>query len=147
MTMFVRPATSEDSEKFAEWFSSMSSFRPDVLSFPDTYTLCAFTLKRVVGFMVVQAAAECQVLNRFVSNPESSDLEKAQASSLLVKQVITFGFINKIPEIYFMGDSAGTNRIAEHAFVRVPLEQHQHVFSGTDYPVYRLRLEHLCPAQ
>lgn len=142
MIVYVRPATADDSEKFALWFSGTSTFRPDLLSFPQTYTLCAFN-KKVLGFLVVQACPTYQVLYRFVPNPEASEIEKALASCALVQQVITFGFINVIPEIFFMGNVAGTNRIAQREFKQVPLSEYSHVFKESEFPVYRLRLSDL----
>ena len=83
-----------------------------------------------------------QVLSRFIPNPESSDLEKALASRDLVKQVVTFGYINKLPEILFMGDNPGTNKISEHVFERIEYSDQQ-IFEENVYPVYRLKLEDL----
>ena len=143
MNMFVRPANEQDAENFGLWFSGMNSFRPDILRFPDTYTLCAFQPKRVVGFMVVQAGSNAQILYRFVSRPDSSDLEKAWASALLLSQVITYGFLNNIPEIYFMGDHEGTNNLSKRVFELVPPEEYKYVFEESSCPVYRLRLSDL----
>ena len=136
--MFVRPARQEDSVIFSEWFLGMPSFRQDLFRLPETYTLCAFKPGKIVGFMVVEFSKDFQILSRFVSNPKASDLEKACASSLLVKNVITIGFLNNIPEIAFMGDHPGTNRISEHAFST------NETYDG--FPVYRLKLKDLdCP--
>jgi len=137
--MFVRQAREKDSKQCAEWYSLMPSCSLDTIRFPETYTLCAFKKNKIIAFLIVQVCGKTQVLCRLISNPESSDLEKATASRDLVKQVISFGYINELPEILFMGDVLKTNRIAEHVFKKIEYSD-QNIFEEDIYPVYRLRL-------
>lgn len=143
MTVFVRQARPEDAETFAKWFAMMPSFGGDIFQFPETYTLCAFVKGKIIGFLVVHCGFGIQVLNRFVSNPEASDLQKASASRELVKHAITLGYLNNLTEILFVGDNTGTNRIAEHIFEKVDNSEYQEFLGETDYPVYRVKLRNL----
>jgi len=133
MTIFVRPARPEDSELFTDWYSKHPSFDPTVITYANTYTLCAFKKDKIIGFMPVQTLsfASSQVLDSLVMNPEATDIEIAGAMRELVKQAIVIGYLKDCGEIYFIGDHPETNKIAERIFEKV------------DYPVYRLRLEDL----
>jgi hypothetical protein len=143
MTVFVRPARESDAKNFTSWFLKTPSFDSTVFQFPDTYTLCAFTKSKIIGYAVVNFGFGIQVLSRMVFNPECSDLEKASASSELLKQVITIGYLNNLEHIYFVGDTEKTNRIASHVFTEVEYSDYMHVFSESKYPVYRLNLREL----
>lgn len=137
----MRPARQEDAEKFTSWYTSTETFNPEIFQYPETYTLCAFNREKLLGFLIARFDDEVQILDRFIPNPESSELEKALASSELVKAAITFGFIRGIPHIYFVGNNLGTNRIASRIFKLLP-DADPGLF-GSDYPVYRLTLKDL----
>jgi hypothetical protein len=138
--IFVRPTRPEDSEKFTEWYSKHPSFDPDVIRFPETYTLCAYRAPRckdgngkIIGFMPVQSLSfvSSQVLDSLIINPEATNLEIAEAMRELVKQAIFLGHLKGCGMVYFVGDHPETNKIAEKIFEKV------------EYPVYRLRLKDL----
>lgn len=143
MTVFVRPAREEDAVRFAEWYSKTETFNDDVFRFPETYTLRAFSSKKVLGFLVVRFDEKIQYLYRFVPNPEISKIEQAAACSELVKTVVTIGFLREIPRIYFVGNHSGTNRIASHIFKEVTYEEYSSWLHKQDYPVYGLKLKDL----
>jgi hypothetical protein len=140
--IWVRQAREEDSKNFTEWFVNMPSFNPELFHFPETYILCAFNPK-ILAYGVVNFGHGIQVLSRVVVNPAAGELEKAGASKEIVKSVITIGYLNNLADVFFMGDNAGTNRIAEHVFEKVPYEEYKHIFGSSDFPVYRLRLKDL----
>jgi hypothetical protein len=135
--IFIRPSLPRDSEKFTEWYSKSPSFDPDVIRFPDTYTLCAYKPStdrqdyKIVGFMPIQTLSfnSSQILDSLVMNPEATDLEIVEAMKELVKQAIFLGHLKNCNEVYFIGDHPNTNRIAERIFKKV------------EYPVYRLDLK------
>ncbi len=134
MTIFVRPARREDSEKFTEWASPLiPNFDPAVVSHPGSYTLCAFSEKGILGFLPIQAPiiSSTQMLETLVMKPDATDLEIAGALREFVKSAITIGYMKDAGEIYFVGDHEVTNKIAARIFEQVP------------YPVYRLRLKEL----
>jgi len=143
MTIFVRPARAEDKEQIAEWFVKTKHFEPELPKFPSTYTLCAFTKGKIVGFLVVQIEYEYQAVLRFIPNPEASELEKASASFELIKQAIFVGYSGGLTKIYFEGSDTGTNRIASHRFKQISANESQNIFENTNYPVYLLELKDL----
>jgi len=140
--IWVRNAREEDAKNFTEWFVKMPSFTKEIFEFPSTYILCAFNPK-ILAYGIISFGQEIQVISRVVVNPEATTLEQAGASKEIVKSVITISYLNGQKEIYFMGDNAGTNRIAEHVFEQVEYKDYEHVFGSSDYPVYRLKLEEL----
>ena len=143
MTIFVRPARAEDSEKIAEWFVQTKLFESELPKFPNAYTLCAFVKEKIIGFLVMQIESGYQVALRFIPNPEASELEKASGSFELIKQVIFLSYTGGYTKIYFEGSDQGTNRIASHKFKTIPANECQHIFENTKYPVYVLELKDL----
>ena len=137
--IWVRPARQEDSKNFAEWFVKMPSFTEQIFQFPETYTLCAFNPK-ILAYGIVSFGHGIQVISRVIVNPEASRLEQAAASKELVKTVVTFGYINNLREIYFMGDHPGTNQIASHGFKSIMPFEYKFIWPESEYPVYRLIL-------
>ena len=132
MTVFVRPARKSDAETFTDWYAKNPSDAEAVKS-PTTLTLCAFKPGRVIAYMPVQDVPffSTQMLESIVWNPDSSDLEMAEAMREFVKHAVTIGYLKGTEDIYFLGNFPGTNAIAERIFHKV------------EYPVYRLNLREL----
>lgn len=137
-TVFVRPAKAEDAEIFLKWAvaNKGNEFDPEVVTFPDSFTLCAFDAVRgPIAFMPVQQPmfSEPLVLESLATNPDATEKEIAVAIKELVQACVTIGFMKGTGEIYFLGSNEATNRFAE---------KHK-VFERLDWPVYRLRMSDL----
>lgn len=137
-TIFVRPAQPEDAETFLKWAvaNKGNEFDPEVVTYPDTFTLCAFdAVKGAIAYMPVQQPmlTEPLMLESLAVNPEATDKEIAYALKELVQACVTIGFMKGTGEIYFLGTNEVTNRFAE---------RHK-VFERLDWPVYRLRMKDL----
>jgi len=137
MIIFVRPATSEDSENFTKWYINSPSFDPN-FHLLETYTLAAFRKDKILGYMVVESRESSQVLFCFVPNPGNSNLESASACREFFKTVVTLGFSSGKGEIFFCGNVEGTNKIASHYFTEI-VDPEKKLFEGL--PTYGLRLE------
>ena len=142
-TVFVRPAREDDASLFADWYSKTETFNEEVFQFPETYTLCAFSPKKILGFMVVRFDEKVQHLYRFVPDPSVSPIEQVRAANELVKTIVTIGFLRGIPYIYFIGNNSGTNRIASRIFKEVPYSEYSEWFAPQNFPVYKTTLKDL----
>lgn len=136
-TIFVRPATPEDAETFLKWAVATkgNEFDPETVTYPDSFTLCAFDAGGPVAFMPIQQpmVSEPLMLESLAVNPEASDSKIAVALKELVQACVTIGFMKGTGELYFLGSNEATNRFAEH----------HKVFERLDWPVYRLRMSDL----
>lgn len=136
--IFVRPAKPEDAETFIQWAvaNKGNEFDPATVTYPDSFTLCAFDANGPIAFMPIQQpmVSEPLMLESLAVNPNASSLEIAAALKELLQACITIGFMKGTGEIYFLGSSEATNRFAEH----------HKVFERLDWPVYRLRMADLC---
>lgn len=134
--VYVRPAVPEDAGTFLKWAveNKGNEFDPEVVTYPDSFTLCAFDEKGPLVYMPVQQPmfTEPMVLESLAIRPEATKMEVAVALKELVQACVTIGFMKGTGEIYFLGSSEATNRFAEHQ-----------VFEKLDWPVYRLRMSDL----
>lgn len=135
--IFVRPAQPEDAQTFIQWAvaNKGNEFDPAIVTYPDSFTLCAFDVDGPVAFLPVQQpmVAEPMMLESLAVRPEASAKEIASALRELIQACVTIGYMKGTGELYFLGSNEQTNRFAEH----------HKVFERLDWPVYRLRMSDL----
>jgi hypothetical protein len=135
--IFVRPVTPEDAGTFLKWVvaNEGNEFDPEPVTYPDSFTLCAFDETGPLAFLPVQQPmfVEPQMLESFAPKPGLSPALRAAALKELIQACITIGFMKGTGEMYFLGTNEATNRFAENS----------KVFERLDWPVYRLRLSDL----
>lgn len=126
MTMFVRPARSDDSVNFTKW--APKYFDPKT----SRQTLCAYKGGKVIAYLPIEEAfVSTQMLDTLVINPEATNLEIAEGMRELIKHIVFLGYLKNTDYIYFVGDHPETNKIAERVFEKI------------EFPVYRLNLKDL----
>jgi hypothetical protein len=135
--IFVRPVTPEDAGIFLKWAveNKGNEFDPDPVTYPDSFTLCAFDETGPLAYLPIQQPmfVEPMMLESFAPKPGLTPLQASAALRELIQACVTIGFMKGTGEMYFLGTNTATNSFAEKS----------KVFERLDWPVYRLRLSDL----
>ena len=128
----VRPANEKDWSRFAQWQIAnhgRNGFDPAVVSYPSTFTLCAYNQQGPLAYLPVQQAF---FLESLAPRPGADEREIAVALRELVHALITQAHIKGVGEIYFLeSDGATAQFAARQMFEKVP------------YSLYRVKLASL----
>lgn len=129
--IFIRPATREDGQLFAEWSRNTpnNAWDPDVALYPSTITWVAYDRSGPLAFMPMQCPL---MMESIASRPGASKSEIAVAMKEFTQMFVSQAHIRGAGEIYFLGSESGTDHMAENQ-----------IFEKLNYTVYRVKLKDL----
>jgi hypothetical protein len=129
--IFVRPGRQNDAGKFAEWSATTPEnlADPDVLTYPTTFTLCAYDKQGPIVYVPIQQPMFMEAL---AINSARSDTDVAIALKELTQAVVTQAHIKGSGEIYFLCKSEATSDFAE-----------KQLFEKLPWNLYRVKLADL----
>ena len=129
--IFVRPAKAGEGEKVVKWSLSTPNnlFDPDVVTYPSTYTYCAFEGDNPLLYAAVQ---QPQMIEALAINPDADKIHVATALKELTQAVVTKAFEKGSGEIYFLCADDSTSKFAR-----------DQLFEEMPWKVYRLKLKDL----
>lgn len=127
----MRPAKPADAAQVIKWSMETqgNEYDPAVITFPTTFTLCAFDKDGPVAYLPVQQPL---MMDSLALRPDCDMTTAANAIVQLVQAAILQCSLKGSGELYFLGTNELTNAMAEkHGFEKIP------------WSVYRLKLADL----
>lgn len=139
--VFVRPARPADKDKFVEWTLGTKNnlFDAGVLTYPNSYTRCAFNQNGPIAFIPVQRPL---MLEWLAINPEADKLEVAIALRELVQDAVSQAYQQGSGEIYFLCNEPTTEKLAAaNGFEKIPVSVYRMKLSDLERPSHDTNVE------